>query len=541
MLQAAFLFGLAFVLAVAVTPRVAALAERFDLLDRPSARKVHSIAIPRIGGIAIFLSFCFTFLGGLFCNDVLALVRSNPEILYLFAGGLLAFLLGFYDDVKQLGPAVKFGVQILAALAAYKGGIKIVHVGLPLLGSIDLGWASLPVTVFWVLLVINAINLIDGLDGLAAGVSFFVCMVLLAVMLIHHNYLVAVVLACLAGSLLGFLVYNFNPASIFMGDSGSYFLGYMLASLSIFGSMKSHAAFTFLISIIALGVPLLDTVWATVRRFLMGQKLFYPDRNHFHHRLLLMGYSHRRAVVVLYGVTIVLGAIALLSVNVSDPLSAFLLGLLGILVVIFIQRLGYLNFLGIRSFLLWVNDLVNTIGLNRDRRMFLAHQLAIAEAEDMPAFWSRVAEAAKFLGLDYIEMHLGGEEAQFTKNDYVWHSLEGEKAKEELYSSHRLYMRFPLKYDQQHYGVLKASKKDFTSAREHSQTLWRLEFLRRTLSSALSDFREKPTFELRDRRTVPLGDRRVHALKGELLSLDSDRRCRQDRRRNGQSWREGLC
>lgn len=523
-----------FAIAVLVTPRVAALAERFDLLDKPSARKVHNIAIPRIGGLAIFISFSLTLFLSLFFESVKSqLGINNNELVYLLAGGLLSFLLGFYDDVKQLGPKVKFAVQIAIALFAYFGGIKIQVIGLPLLGTIQFGWLNLPVTVFWMLLVINAINLIDGLDGLAAGVSFFVCLVLLVVTVGHGLFLVAIILACLVGSLLGFLVFNFNPASIFMGDSGSYFLGYMLASLSIIGSVKSHTAFTFLIPIIAMGVPLFDTVWATVRRFMCGQELFQPDKNHFHHRLLLMGYSHKRTVAILYGLTIGLGGLALLTINVRDQVSASLLGILGILFVVFVRKLGYLDFIGIKSFLRWLNDLANVTGLNRDRRIFLAYQLAVAESETLDIFWERVVASAKHLGLDYIEMQLGGEDANFKKfNDYIWQSLNNEERTltDELYSRHRLYIRFPLECENSHYGLLKVSKKHTDSDKEHSQTLWRLEFLRRTLSCTLHKFKQNTKYGLQDRR-VPLGDRRLHTIKDKLLDdMEEEQRRTRDRR-----------
>lgn len=522
---------LSFLIALFLTPRVAALAERFDLLDKPSARKVHSIAIPRIGGLAIFLAFSLTLFLSLFSDEIKTQLFASNEIVYLFAGGLLAFSLGFYDDIKQLGPKVKFAVQIGIAVFAYLGGIKIKLTTLPFLGVIQFGWMDLPVTVFWMLLVINAINLIDGLDGLAAGVSFFVCIVLLAVAIFHGKvFLVAIALACLAGSLLGFLVFNFNPASIFMGDSGSYFLGYMLATLSIVGSYKSHTAVTFLIPIIAMGVPLLDTVWATTRRFIFGQKLFYPDKDHFHHRLMKKGYSHKRTVAILYAITICLGGFALLTVNVRDKFSAIFLGILAILVIVFVRKLGYLDFLGLKSFLMWVNDMTNVTGINRDRRVFLAYQLAIAEAETMDAFWERIVASAQFLGLDYIEMQLGGEDANFKKfNDYVWHSLSDDKVDDELYSRHRLYIRFPLKCEDHHYGVLKLSKKHSNLIKDNSQTLWRLEFLRRTLSSTLHEFKQNPAYGLQDRR-VPVGDRRIHSVKDELLDDIDDRRKRTDRR-----------
>ncbi|MCK5545064.1 MAG: undecaprenyl/decaprenyl-phosphate alpha-N-acetylglucosaminyl 1-phosphate transferase [Desulfobulbaceae bacterium] len=530
------LLVISFVSAVVLTPRVAAVAERFDILDRPSARKVHSLAVPRIGGVSIFAAFFISICLGLFFTDFRTYLCTDNKILFVFVGGILAFCLGFIDDIKRLGPKTKFSVQIIAALSAYMGGIQINALGLPGLGLVQLGWLSLPVTVFWVLLVINAINLIDGLDGLAAGVSFFVCIVILALSLIHNNGIVAIVMAALAGSILGFLIFNFNPASIFMGDCGSYFLGYMLASLSIYGSLKSHTAFTFLIPVIAMGVPLMDTIWATLRRFILGQKLFYPDRDHFHHRLLKLGYSHRRAVLVLYGITIGLGCLAFMMVNIADSVSAYFLLLPAVLIIFFIRRLGYLNFLGLNSLLAWMNDLVNALGINRDRRAFFAYQLAVLEAPDMKTFWERIVATAEFLGLDYIEMKLGGEESHFKKFDgFSWYSPDGAKKKKELYANQRLYMRFPLEYEGQHFGVLMVSKRDFDSAKFHSQTLWRLEFLRRTFASALHTFKYKPEFQLYDRRKNYIRDRRIHEVKHSLI-----RELEKDKRINGGDRRKKL-
>lgn len=523
-----------FVFAVLLTPRVAAIAERFDLLDHPSARKVHTLSIPRIGGVAIFIAFFIAIGSGFFFSSIRSSFWCKSEIFYVFVGGILAFSLGFYDDVKRLGPKTKFAIQIIAALFAYMGGIQIKKVGLPWAGFVSFDWLSLPITVFWILLVINAINLIDGLDGLAAGVSFFVSIVLLILCLFKGDMLNALVLAALAGSVLGFLVFNFNPASIFMGDSGSYFIGYMLATLSIYGSFKSQTAFTFLIPIIAMGVPLLDTVWATIRRFIRGQKLFYPDNDHFHHRLLKMGYSHKRAVVILYAITIFLGILALLTINVTNRYAAITLAFLAIFIVVFIQKLGYLNFLGLNAFLLWVNDVVNTLGINRDRRVFFSFQLAILESDSMTTFWERIVETAKYLGLDYIEMRLGGDESKFKKfNDYRWTLPDAIEDENDLYHSNRLYLRFPLKSKETHYGVLIISKKCLDMDKSQSQILWRLEFLRRTLSDALQQFAEKPQYGLQDRRR-PFGDRRAHKAKEQLINEMEDRRARdQERRRRG--------
>ncbi len=529
----ASLFFLSFILSVILTPRAAAVAERFGLLDLPSVRKVHRLALPRIGGVAIFLAFFLSISCGMLFDGIRDSLCANNKVIYVCVGGILAFGLGFIDDIKQLKPKTKFAFQIITAVFAYTGGLQINSIGLPAFGVIHLGWLSIPATILWILIVINAINLIDGLDGLAAGVSFFVCTVLFALCLIHNNMMVAIILATLAGSILGFLIFNFNPASIFMGDSGSYFIGYMLAALSLLGSLKSQAAFTFLIPIIVLGVPLMDTIWATIRRFILGQKLFKPDKNHFHHKLLSMGYSHRRAVLILYGITLFLSCFALLMVNVANKLAALLLGLLAILVTIFIRRLGYVNFVHIKNILTWINDLANTLGINRDRRVFFAYQLAISEASNIQILTERIVATAQFLGLDYLEFKLGGQLCNFKKiNNFTWAKSEVVKNKTELYAKQRLYMRFPLEFDGQLYGLMIISKKDFDSDKAHTQTLWRLEFLRRTITATLHTFKQKQEHEFCDRRVNVLGDRRTNEVKIALIrQIEERRRDSQDRRK----------
>ena len=291
---AIFVFSLIF--SLILTPLVRRVSVKYGLVDMPSARKVHSLPIPRTGGAAIYMAFFLSFIPAIFYKTrILDLLAQDPRLLYLVLGGCVVFGLGFFDDVRKMNTYVKLTVQILAALIVYAGGIRIDFVVLNGVFGWHFGWLSLPITVLWVILVINAMNLIDGLDGLAAGVSFFVCTVLLALCVLDGRYLVAIGFAALAGSTLGFLKYNFNPASIFLGDGGSYFLGYMLATLSMLGSIKSQAALTIIIPIIALGLPLMDTIWSTARRFIFGQRLFMPDRDHFHHRLLRLGYTHRRA------------------------------------------------------------------------------------------------------------------------------------------------------------------------------------------------------------------------------------------------------
>jgi UDP-GlcNAc:undecaprenyl-phosphate GlcNAc-1-phosphate transferase len=405
------IFLAALVLALLITPAVARLGVRLGVVDNPGARKVHRQPIPRIGGLAIYLAFWGAFLPLLVpeienITNILQDIANEPRMIPLAVGGAVVFVLGLCDDKRGLNPWLKLGVQILAAVIAYWGGIRISNLDLPGIGAVDLGYLALPATVFWILLVINAINLIDGLDGLAAGVSFFACMVLLVLGVIGGRFYLASVTAALAGAILGFLRYNFNPAIIFMGDGGSYFLGFMLANISVIGAVKSQAAASMLIPVIALGVPLLDTVWATVRRFILGRKIFQADREHFHHRLLKLGYSHRKAVLVLYAATIGFGTTALVVVNLQDERAGLILGVVGLAAILGIRRLGYMNYVKGNRLLSWVRELSDDAGLSHERRSFLYEQIQISEAADLDELWRRTTHALELLEFDMAALYL---------------------------------------------------------------------------------------------------------------------------------------
>ncbi|MCI5208355.1 MAG: undecaprenyl/decaprenyl-phosphate alpha-N-acetylglucosaminyl 1-phosphate transferase, partial [Candidatus Electrothrix sp. ATG2] len=271
-----FVFVAACLTALVLTPVVRRLALAFDLTDKPTARKMHNRKIPRIGGIVLFSSFFLPFLL-LFVFRTNSLVEQNffadTGILSFVTGAVLIFVLGLVDDIRELSFSFKIFGQLLVAVLIYHCGIRITAVTTPFGPDFAIGYLALPVTVFWFLLVINAINLIDGLDGLAAGICLFVSLSMLFVCIVNGRFSTALTFAALAGALLGFLRYNFHPASIFMGDSGSYFLGYCLAALSIGGSVKGQVATAMLIPVIALGVPLIDTLWAPLRRFINGQSI----------------------------------------------------------------------------------------------------------------------------------------------------------------------------------------------------------------------------------------------------------------------------
>ena len=271
-----FIFVAACLISLALTPAIRQLALHFNLTDKPSARKMHSRKIPRIGGVALFISFFLPFLFlFVFRRDSVSvqnLFADNSNLCFV-TGAVLIFLLGLLDDVRELSFLFKIFGQLLVAIFVYNCGFQITAVTTPFGADFSIGFLSLPLTVFWFLLVINAINLIDGLDGLAAGICLFVSLSMLFVCIVNGNLTSALAFAALAGALIGFLRYNFYPASIFMGDSGSYFLGYCLAALSIGGAIKGQVATAMLIPIIALGVPLMDTLWAPLRRFISGQNM----------------------------------------------------------------------------------------------------------------------------------------------------------------------------------------------------------------------------------------------------------------------------
>ncbi|MDI3280579.1 MAG: MraY family glycosyltransferase [Bacillota bacterium] len=293
-------FVASFLLTALITPFVWLAARRWRLLDWPDERKIHRFPVPRLGGVAIYLSLLASALIFLPDGHLLALLLPATAI----------FLLGLWDDLFGLAPAVKLAGQVGAALLLVALGVKIQFLTNPLGGMIFLGPWALPATLFWVVSVTNVVNLTDGLDGLAAGVAFIVAAALFSVALSMDQAGIALWTAILGGATLGFLPYNFNPAKIFLGDSGAMLIGFMLAALAAEGALKGATAVALLVPTVALGVPILDTAFAIVRRFWQGRPIYRPDREHLHHRLLSLGLSQRQAVAVIYAVSAFLGGVA---------------------------------------------------------------------------------------------------------------------------------------------------------------------------------------------------------------------------------------
>lgn len=310
-------FALAFIVAFSSTPIAKKIAFSVGAVDVPKdARRMHRKPIARLGGLAIFTGFVMSLMFGIISTylNITGIVPSR-QLLGLLVGAFIIVGVGIADDIKQLGPKFKLVFQIIAALSVVLiSGTRIMNITNPFVdgGTTQFNdFVSYPLTIIWIVVVTNAINLIDGLDGLAAGIASISYLSLFFVSLITGDVETAMITVILAGSTMGFLPYNFNPARIFMGDTGSTFLGFTLAVISIQGMLKSYAALSIAIPLLVLGLPLFDTVSTIFRRLLNGKPIMQGDRGHLHHRLIDMGFSHKQSVVVMYTLSAALGLSAI--------------------------------------------------------------------------------------------------------------------------------------------------------------------------------------------------------------------------------------
>ncbi len=322
-------FAVSLLVAYVMTPPVKRFAEKVGAIDVPKDnRRVHDHPIPRMGGLAIFIGFVLS---------LIFFVPMSTKVLGLLVGSVIIAVMGGVDDIVSLNPWVKLAGQIVAALVAIRCGLVFDVISNPNIFAeetyIEIGWLSIPLTMLWIVGCTNAVNLIDGLDGLAVGVSAISSLTMLIVSLFVSEPVVSIILAALTGACLGFMPYNLNPAKIFMGDVGSQLLGFVLSTASIMGLFKLHAIITFFVPLLALALPLADTIFAFFRRILHGQSPFKADKGHFHHRLLAMGLNQKQVVAVLYGISAVLGLLAVLmagdsmAVKIICLVAAFIISL----------------------------------------------------------------------------------------------------------------------------------------------------------------------------------------------------------------------
>ncbi|TDL73774.1 undecaprenyl/decaprenyl-phosphate alpha-N-acetylglucosaminyl 1-phosphate transferase [Rhodococcus qingshengii] len=296
-----FTLIICFMISILITPLVKKLAYKIRATDRPNKRKVHQTLMPRLGGLAIYIAF----LAG-----VILLQPINPYSTSIIIGSGIIVISGILDDIYELSAKLKLMAQIAAAaIIVLYGGLQITFINLPFGGLFEFGYLSIPFTVLWIIGITNAINLIDGLDGLAAGVSSIALVAISGMAFIMGNLYVVTIGSILLVSTIGFLYHNFYPAKIFMGDTGALFLGFMISVLSLLG-FKNITFVSFIVPIIILGVPISDTIFAILRRIINKQPLSAPDKSHLHHCLLRLGYSHRETVLIIYAMAALFGLLA---------------------------------------------------------------------------------------------------------------------------------------------------------------------------------------------------------------------------------------
>ncbi len=423
-------FLLSLIVGAVLTPLARRLAQRIGAIDHPlSSRKVHQQPIPRLGGIAIVGAFYVPLIGLLFTDAGVGRLfyADARQAVGLLAGGAAIAAVGIYDDVKGAGAKLKFAVQFAVAGFVYWLGFRIDVLANPFGDAIALGWLGLPFTMLWIAGVINAINLIDGLDGLAGGVALVSVVTTFVAAVLHGEPLMALSAAALAGAVLGVLRYNFTPASIFMGDTGSMFLGFVLATTSIESHHKSSTAVAIIVPVIALGLPIADTLLAVARRAVRGLPLFRADRDHIHHRLLARGLSHRQTVLVLYAVSVGFGVAALALASASGIETALVLFGIALTAGLLLRHLGYMEFgriaevVEVRRRNLEVRSSVRQIAGRLRRATHVGH------------VWDSVRKAAPVLGADYVSLRLV-EERSFGPRQL--HFVEGvEEAEPPLFRS----------------------------------------------------------------------------------------------------------
>jgi UDP-GlcNAc:undecaprenyl-phosphate/decaprenyl-phosphate GlcNAc-1-phosphate transferase len=328
-------FGVAtaFVAALALTPLTIKVAKKFNIVDIPNQRKVHTLATPRIGGLAIYVAFVL---------GALALTVYTRQVAALLIAATIVMATGLVDDIRGISPKVKLLGQVIASLVLVQAGFYLKFITNPFDGGIiSLGWWGIPLTVIWLTGISNTVNLIDGLDGLSAGVSAIAAFATTIVCIFQGELLAAALAAVLAAAALGFLPWNFHPAKTFMGDTGSLLLGFLLGSLALMGLSKGATVISIFIPFIIMGVPFFDTSFAVIRRLFLKKPIFEADKMHLHHSLLSLGMSHSQTVLIIYALSFVMGLAAVLMAILTSSQAVL------VLIVITVITFTGADFLGV--------------------------------------------------------------------------------------------------------------------------------------------------------------------------------------------------
>lgn len=391
-------------MAALITPIVIRISRAVGICDNPDVRKVHTSAIPHIGGAAIFLSVIALVIPVLFLDNRIgeAFRGIQAQIITLLAAGTYIFIVGLIDDLRGVRARYKLLTQASAAVAMCLAGVRIDVLNVANLFTLHLGWFSFPITIFWIVAITNAVNLIDGLDGLAAGIAGITCAVI-AIFAFHCGQpLMVVLMLALLGALSGFLFFNFNPARIFMGDCGSMFLGFTIASASVMCGTKSETIVALALPALALGLPIFDTIFSILRRYLQRRGIMSPDRSHLHHKLLDMGLHHRHAVIIMYAMTILTAGMGTFMIFTRNVQTIMLFVCILLLLVLAFSVIGSVKLRETIEGLQKRHAISNQI--KRERESFERVQLQFYRARTFDQWWESVCLAAERMHFATISM-----------------------------------------------------------------------------------------------------------------------------------------
>ncbi|MFA5423176.1 MAG: MraY family glycosyltransferase [Phycisphaerae bacterium] len=408
----------AFLLAVLFTPAVIWFAHRLRLYDGHNIRKVHKKSIPRIGGAAIFLSTIALITAVIFINNTIgkAFEEVRMQMFALLGTGVFIFFVGLFDDVRGLRARYKLAAQVAAALVVALAGVRITTIDIPGIFSLNLGLLSFPVTILWIVGITNAMNLIDGLDGLAAGIAAIACGAIAVFSIFGGQVMMAVMMLAMLGSLCGFLIFNFNPARIFMGDCGSMFLGFLLAGASITCSVKSKTVVGLALAALALGVPIFDMAFAMLRRYLQGRRIMSPDRSHLHHLLLDLGVRQKHIALSMYIVTAMAAGAGLLMM-LSEGTGAILIFVCAVILQILLFRI--VGAVKLRWSLTQLREKYIS-GRQREREVesYEEVELYFQRAKSFETWWHAVCFAAESMDFSRVKLPLTSRDG--TRQDLIW-------------------------------------------------------------------------------------------------------------------------
>jgi len=411
-------------LALVTTPAVIWLARRIKAVDHPGVRTIHERPTPRIGGVAIFISAMSLLIAVLFLSSTVsnAFRDIRLQLTTLFCTATFIFFIGLVDDLKRLPARFKFLAELLAGCVLCLVGVRVSAIAVTEQWTLQLGLLSWPLTLLWIVGVTNAVNMSDGLDGLAAGIAAIACGVI-AVFAIHGGQAVmAVLMLALIGSLTGFLFFNFNPARIFMGDCGSLFLGFIIASSSVLCSMKSSALVGLALPFLALGVPIFDTLFSMLRRFIDRRSIFAPDRSHFHHKLVDLGLKQRHVVILIYIITLIATGLGMFMMVTDDGTTLMIFFCILLLLVVTFRVVGPLR---LKYTIAAVYEKYQFASQrNHEQKIFENAQLSLLNARSPQERWTFVCEAAEHMGLAWVSLKTRHKDGRV--DEEIWRSPQSE-------------------------------------------------------------------------------------------------------------------